>query len=333
MSCFDSRFASRPGYARMFRPGALTLGVFFPLESYDGPVARMDVAEQTDRAVRAERAGFAALWVRDIPLLDPAFGDAGQMYDPWVWLSHIAAHTSRVALATGSTVLPLRNPIDTAKSAASLDLLSGRRLVLGAATGDRGVEFPAYGLDRDDSGVLFRTAVSTLRRLWTEDFPAVESRYGAFRDAGVLPKPSGGTIPVLVTGHSRQSMPWIAEHADGWLMYPRPLIQQRRTAAVWQKAVHEAGEPRKPFSQSLYLDLVERPDTRPSAIHLGYRTGRRYLRTHLEGLREAGVHHVVLNLKYGRRPADEVLQELAEYVLPHFPAHRAHEQASAVSAA
>ena len=143
MSCFDSRFASRPGYARMFRPGALTLGVFFPLESYDGPVARMDVAEQAERAVQAERAGFAALWARDIPLPAPAFGDTGQVYDPWIWLAHIAARTSRIALATGSTVLPLRDPVDTAKSAASLDLLSGRRLVLGAAPGDRGVEFPA----------------------------------------------------------------------------------------------------------------------------------------------------------------------------------------------
>lgn len=64
MPCFDSRFASRPGYACMFRPGALTLGVFFPPESYDGPVARMDVTEQAERAVQAGRAGFAALWAR-----------------------------------------------------------------------------------------------------------------------------------------------------------------------------------------------------------------------------------------------------------------------------
>ncbi|MFD7700833.1 TIGR03571 family LLM class oxidoreductase [Streptomyces caelestis] len=317
----------------MFRPRALTLGVFFPLESYDGPPARMDVAEQAERAVQAERAGFAALWARDIPSPAPAFGDTGQVYDPWVWLTHIAARTSRIALATGSTVLPLRRPTDIARSAVSLDLLSGRRLVLGAAAGDRGVEFPAYGPDRDDSGALFRTAVSTLRRLWTEDSPAVDPPYGALGEAGVPPEPSGGRIPVLVTGHSRQSVPWIAEHADGWLMEPRPLIQQCRTTALWQKALHDAGEPRKPFAQSLRLDLVDRPDARPGTIPLGYRTGRRYLRSHLEGLRDAGVHHVVLDLRHGRRPAAEVLQELGEYVLPHFPAHGTREQAPAVSAA
>ncbi|MFI9778652.1 LLM class oxidoreductase [Streptomyces sp. NPDC051956] len=321
MSCFDPQFSSRPGFARMYRPGALTLGLLFPLESYDGPVPRMDIAEQTDRARAAERAGFAALWARDIPLLDPSFGDAGQMFDPWVWLTHIAAVTSDIAVATGSTVLPLRNPIDTAKAAASLDLLSGQRLVLGAAAGDRGAEFPAYGLDREDSGALFRTAVTTLRRLWSEDFPAVDSSYGSFSNAGVLPKPSGGRIPVLVTGNSRQSVEWIAEHGDGWLMYPKPLIQQRRTTALWRDAVRGTGARLKPFSQSLYVDLVERPDARPSLIHLGYRTGRRYLTNHLSGLRDAGVNHVVLNLKYGRRPVGEVLQELAEHVVPQFPAH------------
>jgi luciferase-type oxidoreductase len=319
MTGFDPQLAARPGFARMFQPGALTLGLLFPLESYAGPIPRMDVSEQRARAAFAESAGFAALWARDVPLLDPAFGDAGQMYDPWVWLTHVAAHTDRIALATGSTVLPLRNPIDTAKGAASLDLLSGERLVLGAATGDRGVEFPAFGLNRDDSGELFRASLRSLRRLWAEDFPAIDSPYGSLRDAGLLPKPAGRRIPVLVTGNSRQSVPWIAEHGDGWLMYPRPLLRQRGIVASWHQALEEVGAAPKPFAQSLYIDLVEDPGTAPSAIHLGYRTGRRFLADHLAGLRDAGVNHVVLNLKYGRRPVDDVLAELGEHVLPHFP--------------
>ena len=118
MTSFDSRLVDRPGFASMYRPGELTLGLLFPLESYAGPIPRMDVAEQTDAAVRAEECGFAALWARDVPLFDPGFGDTGQMFDPWVWLTHVAGRTSRIALATGSTVLPLRNPIDTAKAAA-----------------------------------------------------------------------------------------------------------------------------------------------------------------------------------------------------------------------
>jgi luciferase-type oxidoreductase len=319
MTSFASSFADRPGFGSMYRPGELTLGLLFPLESYQGPIPRMDVAEQTAEAVRAEERGFAALLARDVPLFDPGFGDTGQMFDQWVWLTHIAGRTSRIALATGSSVLPLRNPIDTAKAAASLDVLSGQRLVLGAATGDRGVEFPAFGLNRDDSGELFRAAVSSIRRLWAEQFPAIDSPYGTMRDVGLLPKPDGGGIPLLVTGNSRQSLPWIAEHGDGWLMYPRPIGEQRLVLAAWQRALAETGTAPKPFSQSLYIDLTEDPATRPTPIHLGWRTGRHYLVQHLTELREIGVNHVVLNLKYGRRPATEVLQELAEHVLPHFP--------------
>jgi luciferase-type oxidoreductase len=318
MNSFDQQLSTRSGFAQMFRPGKLTMGLLFPLESYDGPIPRMDLAEQTARARFAERAGFTALWARDVPLLDPGFGDAGQMFDPWVWLTYIAGQTSRIGLATGSTVFPLRNPIDIAKPAASLDVLCGGRLVLGAATGDRGIEFPAYGLDRQLSGELFRASVETVRRLWAEDFPDIDSPYGIMRDAGLLPKPVGRRIPMLVTGNSRQSIPWIAEHGDGWLMYPRPLVQQRQIVQAWHQALEETGAGAKPFAQSLYIDLVDRPDAAPMAIHLGYRTGHRYLVEHLSGLQEIGVNHVIINVKYGRRPVDDVLQELAEEVLPHF---------------
>lgn len=332
MTLFDPALTGRPGFGRIYRPGTLTLGLLFPLESYAGPIPRMDVPEQVEQAVRAERSGFAALWARDVPLFDPTFGDVGQMFDPWVWLTHIAARTSQIALATGSTVLPLRNPIDTAKAAASVDLLSGGRLVLGVATGDRGVEFPAYGIDRAASGELFRASVSAMRRLWSEDFPAIDTPYGLLRDVSMLPRPTGGGIPLLVTGNSRQTLPWIAEYSDGWLMYPLPVEQQARVTAQWRGALDQCGAS-KPFSQSLYVDLVEDPAERPLPIHLGYRTGRDFLVEHLGRLRDIGVNHVLLNLKYGRRPAPEVLQELAEYVVPEFPAvaGQSHRLRSSVS--
>lgn len=315
-------FGNRPGFASMFRENELTLGLLFPLESYAGPVPRMDVEEQVTEAMLAEERGFAALWARDVPLLDPAFGDGGQLFDPWVWLTFIASRTSRIALATGSTVLPLRNPIDTAKAAASLDLLCGERLVLGAATGDRGIEFPAYGLNRDDSGELYRASVETIRRLWAEDFPEIDSRYGTLRGADLLPKPRGRRIPLLVTGNSRQDLSWIAANGDGWLMYPKPIAAQRHLTTAWR----DTADDWKPFSQSLYIDLDADPGASPTPIHLGYRTGRNFLVDHIGELRDIGVNHVILNLKYGRRPAPEVLQELGEHVVPHFPAHHAAAQ-------
>ncbi|MGE5106843.1 MAG: LLM class flavin-dependent oxidoreductase, partial [Sphingobacteriales bacterium] len=72
-----------------------TIGIFNPLESYGGSVPTM--VNQVELAKRAEEAGFAALWFRDVPLHVPAFGDAGQIYDPFVYMGYIAAHTSKMA--------------------------------------------------------------------------------------------------------------------------------------------------------------------------------------------------------------------------------------------
>ncbi len=76
---------------------------------------------QVALAKRAEALGFAALWLRDVSLHDPDFGDVGQIYDSWVYLGYIAAQTSSIALwPTGSIVFPLRRPIHRAKAAASV---------------------------------------------------------------------------------------------------------------------------------------------------------------------------------------------------------------------
>src|SRR5512143_4031434 len=87
-------------FQRMFARGRMTLGVFFPIEAFAGD--RPTMADQVALARRAEELGFAALWFRDVPLRDPSFGDIGQVFDPFVYLAYIAAHTRRIALATGA---------------------------------------------------------------------------------------------------------------------------------------------------------------------------------------------------------------------------------------
>lgn len=310
---------ANPGFARMFRPGRLTLGVFFPIEAFAGD--RPTMRGQVALAQRAERAGFAALWFRDVPLRDPPFGDVGQVFDPWVYLGYVAAQTREIALATGSVVLPIRHPIHTAKAAASVDRLSGWRLVLGVASGDRPVEFPAFNVDPERRGETFREHVDALRRMLGESFPALDGRWGSLRGADVVPKPCADGIPLLVTGASRQSLEWIARHAEGWVTYPRPLEAQERVIRGWRvvAGLQRPGE-FLPFVQSLYIDLAAHPGALPQPIHLGWRVGRDRLVELLAALRTFGANHVVLNLKYGRRPAAEVLDEVAEFVLPEFPA-------------
>jgi luciferase-type oxidoreductase len=311
----DAAAGSPPGFRRMFGPRRLTLGLFFPIEAFDDD--RPTMAGQEALAVRAEAMGFAALWFRDVPLRDPGFGDIGQVFDPWVYLSHIAAHTHHIALATGAIVLPLRHPLHTAKAAASVDRLSGGRLVLGVAAGDRAVEFPAFGVSRENRARLFRENLLVIRQVLGQSYPNLVSEYGVLSGADLVPKPQT-QLPILVTGASGQSLEWIAAEADGWITYPRPLTAQARTAAEWRRAAQAAATDRfKPFAQSLYVDLSDDPDEPASPIHLGFRGGRGVLTAHLLALRGAGVHHVALNLKYGRRPASEVLEEIGQEVLPH----------------
>jgi len=102
--------------------GKLTLGLVFPLEAYYGSIAKME--NQENLAKRAEELGFKALWFRDVPFNDPNFGDAGQLYDTWVYMTHIMNQTSEIALGSASIILPLRHPVHTAKSINSLQILS-----------------------------------------------------------------------------------------------------------------------------------------------------------------------------------------------------------------
>jgi luciferase-type oxidoreductase len=306
------------GFQTMFADGRLTLGLFVPIESYQGSTPTM--RDHLALAQEAEQTGFAAIWVGDVPLLDPSFGDAGQIFDPWVYLGFLAASTHTIALATGSIVLPLRHPLHVAKAAASVDQLSGGRLVLGLASGDRAVEFPAFGLDAEERGERFREALAFLRRALEEYFPEIDSPLGMLSGTDLIPKPVAGRLPFLITGSSRQSFEWIAAHGDGWVTYPRPLAAQAELAAKWRRLTAAATPGRfKPFAQSLYIDLAENRHAAPTAIHLGFRLGSEPLIDLLRSLQTNGFNHIAFNLKYGHRPAADVLQELGSEVLPHFP--------------
>ena len=80
----------------MITTDQLTMGVLFPIEAFEGPVPRMNKDEQIALAQQAEDLGFDSLWVRDVPLFDPNFRDVGQIYDPWVYMAHIATLTNKI---------------------------------------------------------------------------------------------------------------------------------------------------------------------------------------------------------------------------------------------
>lgn len=320
-------FYAHPGYRRMFAPDKLTVGIFLPLRHYAGDMAVL--AGQADLVSQIDRQGFAAVWVRDVPLFDPSFGDAGQVFDPFTYLAYLAARTKHVALATGSAVISLRHPIDLAKAATTIDQLSGGRLVMGVASGDRPIEFPAYGLEHGDRAERFAHALSYMRQLMQAGLLAIDSPLGRFKGAEFLPKPVAGAIPMMVTGSSGQSLAWIAEHADGWLTYPNathtPTGPQHLAEKIraWRDLI--PGGAFRPHMTNEWIDLVDDPDHPRTPLHGGYvlRTGRKGLMALLEAWQAAGVNHAALGIQFSQRPASEVLEELAADVLPHFPSHGA----------
>ena len=302
-------------YNIVFQPGKITLGLFFPIESYPGNIPTM--LHQVELAKRAEEIGFSALWFRDVPMHVPTFGDVGQVYDPWVYMAYMAAHTTKAALMTGSIILPLRHPIHVSKAAASIDQLSKGRLILGVASGDRPEEYPAFNMDINFRRELFQDAFHCIRQL-NEDFPHINSVFGQLSgDIDLLPKSTGSKIPLLATGHSGQNLEWIAKNSDGWIYYPRSVRAQEALVVQWRGTLQALGLADKPFAQSLYIDLVENALAEPVPIHLGYRLGRNWLLEMLYELQHVGVNHVALNLKHGSRPAAEVIEELGEFILPH----------------
>ena len=305
------------GFHSVYKENQLTLGIGVPIEAYQSPVPSMQ--NQIELIQRAENGGFAAVWCRDVPLLDPSFGDAGQMYDPWVWLGYVAAHTKSIALGTGSIILPLRRPIDLAKAATSVDQLSNGRLILGVASGDRPVEYSVYDVPFESRDQSFRDTFALIQATSHKPDNWDNQQSVQSRKVDLLPKCYAGDLPLFVTGNSRQSIEWIAEHAAGWLMYPRQISHQSMVLEQWRTALLETEQPFKPFSQSLYIDLMEKPDTPASPIHLGYRFGTNHLIAHLEQLRDIGVNHVTFNIRFSSRPVPEVLDELIEFVIPQFP--------------
>ncbi|MFA1820219.1 LLM class oxidoreductase [Virgibacillus oceani] len=300
----------------MFKENQLTLGLFFPIESYKESIPEMDLEEQMKRAKLTEEAGFASLFVRDVPLHDLEFGDTGQIYDPWVFLGYLAAHTEKIALGTGSIVTPLRHPLHIAKSAASVDRISGNRLVLGIATGDRPIEFTAFSVEREKRSQLFQESLHVMRSVWKDEFPEIQSTNINLIEADLLPKPELNDIPVLITGSASQTPDWIAKHGDGWFFYQRNVDLQALRIKEWRSFTSVF----KPFAQSLSLDLSDDPNEDPTFMQLGFRSGRNYLISYLDELKEIGVNHVAFNFKAAARPVDEMIQELGEGVVPRFPA-------------
>lgn len=180
----------------------------------------------------AEAAGFEGVGFTDHPAPTHRWLTAGghDALDPFVALTWAATATERMLLMPNILVLPYRNPFLVAKSAATLDVLSGGRFVLAVAAGYLKGEYAALGVDFDERNVLFDEAIEVIRSVWTDDDVAYEGRHFSARGQTANPKPA--TLPpVWIGGNSRLSRRRVATYGQGWKPFhaPRGLASTAKT--------------------------------------------------------------------------------------------------------
>ena len=221
-------------------------------------------------AAAAERSGFATLWVGEhVVMVDDVeshypYSDDGKIaispqvdwLDPLITLSFAAAATNRIGLATGVLLLPERNPVITAKQAASLDRLTGGRLSLGVGVGWSREEYDALGVPFEGRGRRLAEYVAAMRTVWRDDVASFDGEFVSFDRIRVNPKPHGRSIPIVLGGNSDAALRHVAQWGDGWYGFNLADVEEAASrAATLRSLCREAG--RDPTELRLAVSLQD----------------------------------------------------------------------------
>src|SRR5262245_4852991 len=216
------------------------------------------------RAARAaDDAGYESLWTGEhVVLIDPQQPPSPvppqtRFLDPVAALGFAAAHTRRVKLGTGIIILPQRNPVVLAKELASLDVLSGGRLIVGVGVGYVKGEFDALGIRFEERGPRTSEHVEVLRQLWTSERPRFDGRFTRFAGIRSEPRPvQRPHPPILVGGMSVQAYRRALLRANGWYGFALDPANTR-------KALDALGELAKRIERPAALGPLEVTITPP----------------------------------------------------------------------
>jgi probable F420-dependent oxidoreductase len=194
-----------------------------------------DGIDPVSLATAIEDRGFDALVVAEhthIPASResayPAGGDLPDVYyktlDPFVTLAAAAAVTSRIELFTGIALLIQRDPITTAKEAASIDLISDGRFVFGVGAGWNIEELRDHGTDPKTRGALLDERIEAIKALWTDEPAEYHGKFVDFDASYSLPKPVRQPHPpIFIGGNSDATVKRVIRHDAGWISNPLPV--------------------------------------------------------------------------------------------------------------
>lgn len=254
------------------------------------------------RARRAEDAGFETLWVGDHVALpydapDPAHEPRLELV---AILAHLAALTSRVRLATGVAILPMRQPVLLAKQLASLDVLSNGRLIVGVGVGHVEPELRALGASVADRGARTDEYVTAMRALWDGAAPSFDGRFVSF--AGVMQRPQPiqkPHPPIVCGGHSSAAYRRAAQVGNGWYGWELDPGQTAQSLTALREAADRYGRP--PELGDLEITITP-PPTFDADMARGYA--------------EVGVHRLVVQPHTSEGSAiDDLIESTADTLI------------------
>jgi probable F420-dependent oxidoreductase len=251
-------------------------------------------------AARAERLGYDSLWAGEhvvvpSPRVEPSPMEPDEpILDPLVALSHVAAHTERIKLGTGVIILPQRNPLVLAKQVASLDILSGGRLILGIGVAYLEPEMRAIGVPMEGRGARADEYLAAMRALWEEEAPSYHGQHVSFEGVDAHPRPVQRPLPVVVGAHTRAAHRRAARTADGWYGFIVGLRAMAEQRELMRAAIEDTGR--------------ERP------LHVSVTPARRLDEENVRAYSELGVDRLIV-----APPPGLSLGELVEFVEANAP--------------
>ncbi|MEM7339662.1 MAG: LLM class F420-dependent oxidoreductase [Actinomycetota bacterium] len=178
-----------------------------------------------------EAAGFESAWTIEHTVM-PATYDSPYPYsddgklaagsedmplpDPLMWMAFMAGVTSTLRFGTAILILPQHNPVITAKQVATLDHLSGGRIMLGIGVGWMREEFDAIGASFDDRGPRTDEYVAAMRELWTAERPTFHGEFVNFDETYCRPQPAQGSVPIIIGGDTKIAARRAGRLGDGY---------------------------------------------------------------------------------------------------------------------
>src|ERR1700686_2709701 len=218
----------------------------------------------SELARELEARGFASLFGCEHPHIPvsrrtPFFG-GGEMpkryahtHDPFVALSFAAAATKRLLLGTGICLIPERDPIVTAKSVASLDQLSGGRVVFGIGGGWNVEEMENHGARYKTRFKLMGERILAMKALWTEDEAEYTGEMVDFDPVWSYPKPAQRPHPpILLGGESDYTLRRVVDYCDGWFPRPGRGFEIKAQLERLHQMADKAGRDRRTLSTSVF---------------------------------------------------------------------------------